>query len=191
MAETGSRLPSAKRRQQLIEAGIEIAREEGGNAVSLARVADRAGVSKPIAYRHFGTLTGLLGEMHREVVAGYERAVAEAVTASRDETGGAVAVIAAAYVDHSLGLGGVFKAITAARTAAEGMGGETFAPPETYVELAMQGVGLSREAAVPLIVMFLGAADNLVAAVQAGVLTRDAAVVHLVDLFSVAVAVPQ
>lgn len=178
------RMASSRRRQLLIEAGIVIAREEGGRAVSLARVAERCGVSKPIAYRHFGTLAALLEEMQRHVVGGYESAVTEAMGDARLVHSDAVAVIAKAYIEHSVGDGAVYEAISAARVALEGATEETFVLPERYVELVTETFGMPREAAVPLLVMFLGAADNLVAAVHAGAIAPTQAVDHLTGLFT-------
>jgi hypothetical protein len=43
------------------------AREEGAGSLTLARLADACGVSKPIAYQHFGSLTGLLAAMLQRV----------------------------------------------------------------------------------------------------------------------------
>ncbi|WP_433926493.1 TetR/AcrR family transcriptional regulator [Sorangium cellulosum] len=54
------RLSKAERREQLLETALEIVREEGTDALTLGRVAERAGVTKPIAYEHFGTRSGLL-----------------------------------------------------------------------------------------------------------------------------------
>lgn len=54
------RLSKTERRDQLLEVARTIVREEGTDAVTLAYVADRAGVTKPIAYEHFETRAGLL-----------------------------------------------------------------------------------------------------------------------------------
>src|SRR5688500_17488341 len=67
MAESSSkRLSKAERRAQLLDTALDVVRDEGTDALTLARVAERAGVSKPIAYQHFETRGGLL-------VALYER----------------------------------------------------------------------------------------------------------------------
>jgi len=48
------------RRQQLLDAAIELVAEQGFQGVSVLSVARRAGVSRPIVYEHFGDLRGLL-----------------------------------------------------------------------------------------------------------------------------------
>ncbi|WP_437971086.1 helix-turn-helix domain-containing protein [Sorangium sp. So ce260] len=57
---TSKRLPKAERRKQLLETARTIVREEGTDALTLGHLAERAGVSKPIAYEHFKTRSGLL-----------------------------------------------------------------------------------------------------------------------------------
>lgn len=59
------RLAGEARRQAMLDAARAILREEGFEAVTLARVAEQTGVSKPIAYNHFGTLTGLFLAVYR------------------------------------------------------------------------------------------------------------------------------
>jgi AcrR family transcriptional regulator len=53
------RLPKEQRREQLLDTALAIVREQGTDAITLSYVAERAGVSKPIAYGHFGTRAGL------------------------------------------------------------------------------------------------------------------------------------
>jgi AcrR family transcriptional regulator len=59
------RLSKEKRRQQLLETALSIVREEGADRLTLGHLAARAGVSKPIAYDHFGTRAGLLIELYK------------------------------------------------------------------------------------------------------------------------------
>jgi AcrR family transcriptional regulator len=54
------RLTAAARRDQLLDATSEIVAEQGFQGVSVSSAAQRAGVSRPIVYEHFGDLHGLL-----------------------------------------------------------------------------------------------------------------------------------
>lgn len=66
MSETPTRrLPKPVRREQLLDTALAIVREQGTNALTLGYVAERAGVSKPIAYEHFKTRSGLLIAMYK------------------------------------------------------------------------------------------------------------------------------
>jgi AcrR family transcriptional regulator len=53
------RLPAAARRAQLIEIGRKVFAERGYEATSVEEIAERAKVSKPIVYEHFGGKEGL------------------------------------------------------------------------------------------------------------------------------------
>lgn len=73
------RLPAAVRRAQLVEIGRRVFAERGYEAASVEEIADRAKVSKPIVYEHFGGKEGLYAVIvDREVehiVASIESAV--------------------------------------------------------------------------------------------------------------------
>ena len=73
------RLPAAARRAQLVEIGRRVFAERGYEAASVEEIADRAKVSKPIVYEHFGGKEGLYAVIvDREVehiVASIESAV--------------------------------------------------------------------------------------------------------------------
>ena len=55
------RLPAAARRAQLIDVGRGVFAEHGYEGTSVEEIAERAGVSKPIVYEHFGGKEGLYG----------------------------------------------------------------------------------------------------------------------------------
>lgn len=53
------RLPASERRAQLIEVGRTVFAKRGYEATSMEEIADRAKVSKPVVYEHFGGKEGL------------------------------------------------------------------------------------------------------------------------------------
>ena len=61
------RLSKAKRREQLLDVALGIVADSGADALTLGSLAERAGVSKPIAYEHFGTRSGLLIDLYRRI----------------------------------------------------------------------------------------------------------------------------
>ncbi len=61
------KLTKAERRKQLLETAHEIVRDEGTDALTLGYLAERAGVTKPIAYEHFETRAGLLVALYQEI----------------------------------------------------------------------------------------------------------------------------
>src|SRR5207245_8271831 len=57
--EVSRRLTASARRAQLIEVGRAVFAERGYEAASVEEIAERAKVSKPIVYEHFGGKEGL------------------------------------------------------------------------------------------------------------------------------------
>ncbi|WP_433203431.1 TetR/AcrR family transcriptional regulator [Nocardia sp. CA-107356] len=78
------RLQPADRREQLLDAALRIVAEEGFTSVSIAAVAERGGVTRPVVYDSFGSRDELLEELiEREtarMAAAVERSVDGAVT---------------------------------------------------------------------------------------------------------------
>jgi AcrR family transcriptional regulator len=53
-------MTATARREQLLRVTIKIVAEEGFQGVSIQSVAQKAGITRPIVYEHFGDLDGLL-----------------------------------------------------------------------------------------------------------------------------------
>lgn len=64
MART--RLSRAERYGQLVEVSWGLVRAEGADALTLGRLAERAGVAKPVVYSHFSSRTALLAALFSE-----------------------------------------------------------------------------------------------------------------------------
>jgi AcrR family transcriptional regulator len=60
-----SRLPRARRRDHLLDAAAQLIVSGGVEAVSMESVADRAGVSRPLVYKHFANRTDMLVDLYR------------------------------------------------------------------------------------------------------------------------------
>jgi len=108
------RLPKAERREQLLETALEIVRDEGTDALTLGYLAERAGISKPIAYTHFTTRSGLLIALALKVddqhLAVYLDAVKQAPRRLKD----VARVASSAYMHCFTTLGPEWHAISAA-----------------------------------------------------------------------------
>jgi AcrR family transcriptional regulator len=185
MAETrppaaSKRMPKAQRRRQLLATAFEIVRSEGTDALTLARLAERAGVTKPIAYEHFGTRAGLLAALYRDYEEQQTKAMHAAIEAGGRTLEDVASIVSAAYVDCVLSAGPACDDIAAALSAFEetkdflqssrdyniGELRKAFAP----------FVKLPRRRAAALLAGVLGAADALSHAAAAGRMSRAAAV---------------
>lgn len=72
------------RRQQLISAASAIALEDGGRAVTVAAVAERAGLSRTSVYEYFGSSAELVADLVIEELTHFSKALRESTDASPD-----------------------------------------------------------------------------------------------------------
>jgi AcrR family transcriptional regulator len=64
---TTPRLSKQARREQLLDTALAMVRTHGADGLTLVTLAEAAGVSRPIAYDHFGTRAGLLIALYRQL----------------------------------------------------------------------------------------------------------------------------
>jgi AcrR family transcriptional regulator len=115
------KLPKQERREQLLDCAQEMVREEGTDALTLARVAERAGVTKPVAYDHFGTRETLMAELFRRIDDRQTAILLETLKATADELDADAATIAAAYMGCAREVGTEWYALSAALRGSETM----------------------------------------------------------------------
>ncbi|WP_240359089.1 TetR/AcrR family transcriptional regulator [Pyxidicoccus trucidator] len=115
------RMSKEERRQQLLETASDIVRAEGTEALTLGYLAERAGVTKPIAYEHFGTRAGLLIALYKELDERQNRVMRAALEANGKTLEDVARIVSAAYVDCALTMGPEFGALSAALSATEEM----------------------------------------------------------------------
>lgn len=97
------RLTREARRAQLLGVAYEIIKREGTDALTLAHLAEQAGVSKPIAYDHFGTRAGMLAALFRFFDAQQVEQMTAAMAAGGDSLRAATEIAAAGYLDCLVG----------------------------------------------------------------------------------------
>lgn len=119
-AETPSPLPTRRRltreerHRQLLETAWGLIRREGTDALSLGRLAEDAGVTKPVVYDHFGTRAGLLAALYREYDERQTALMDAMLARSPQELSARVDVIAACYLDCVLTQGSEIPGVSAA-----------------------------------------------------------------------------
>ena len=113
------RLSKAERRRQLLDTALAIVRDEGADRLTLGHLAARAGVSKPVAYDHFGTRSGLLIELYKAIDREQADALRNALTTGERSLEETVEVLAAAYIHCSADTSGEWHAVGAALAGSE------------------------------------------------------------------------
>lgn len=115
--EPRRRLSRDERHRQLMDVSWRLIREEGTEALTLGRLAEQAGITKPVVYDHFGTRTGLLTALYREFDDRQTEQLQAALQTGEPTLAGRAAVIAAAYVGCVLAQGREIPGVVAALTS--------------------------------------------------------------------------
>jgi AcrR family transcriptional regulator len=111
MVESGTRARrAAERRQQILDAARSVAEDEGWSAVTSRRLADAIGYTQPVLYSHF---PGGKTEIMRTVaLAGFaELSAATREALGRRTGGGAIAAVAAVYLDFATSHPALYEAM--------------------------------------------------------------------------------
>ncbi|MBI5938789.1 MAG: TetR/AcrR family transcriptional regulator [Caulobacterales bacterium] len=169
-----------QRRLQLLETAASIVRAGGTDGLTLAHLAEEAGVTKPIAYGHFGTRAGLLIALYQHFDARQAEAVRVALAEQVRTLEDAIAILSSAYVDCVLRAGPEFGAIASALAATEEMDDFRQALRDGYVELYRDAlarfVAFPPQGAHALLTGVIGAADVLSQAAASHRMSRTEAI---------------
>jgi len=187
MSQTSSkRLPKAERRDQLLETAIKIVREEGTDALTLGYLAERALVSKPIAYEHFKSRSGLLIALYRQMDDQHVTALREALAGTRRRLKEVAHVMARAYMNCFTSIGPEWHAISGAMKGDEEMEAFQRRQLDAYVDLYGEALSpyadLSRDALRVRCIAIIGAGEALAQDMSRGRVDEEAAVECLASL---------
>lgn len=188
------RLSKEQRRRQLLDTALEIIRSEGTDALTLGYLAERSGVSKPIAYEHFGTRAGVLIALYRACDERQRETMHEALRIKSSNAHEIAAVLSTAYIDCVLSATPEFGAIAAALAATEEMEAFRRSLQSSYmaeIRAAFTPVGIN---ILPegngLLIGVLGAAEMLAQAAINGTISRDEAADSLVRIIVASLRLP-
>jgi AcrR family transcriptional regulator len=108
------RLSKDARREQLLDSAMAIVAQNGADALTLGSLADRAGISKPVVYEHFGTRSGLLIALYRLIDDRQVTVLVEALSRAPRRLRDVARIVAAAYMKCYAEVGPEWHAISAA-----------------------------------------------------------------------------
>ncbi|MBW1249084.1 TetR/AcrR family transcriptional regulator [Pseudomonas tolaasii] len=172
------RLSREDRLRQLLDVAWQLVREEGTEALTLGRLAELAGVTKPVVYDHFVTRAGLLAALYEDFDGRQDQVFTQAIAASAETLDDRAWVIAASYVDCVLLQGREIPGVIAALSSSPEL--ETLKRRYEAVFLAKCRDALSPfapDGQVPQAGLraMLGAAEALSHAAASGELSREEA----------------
>ncbi|GAA4964701.1 TetR/AcrR family transcriptional regulator [Actinoplanes utahensis] len=110
------RMSKQQRHTQLLQVARELIRDAGTGEFTLARLADRAGVTKPLVYDHFGDRDGVLAELYREFEARQRETLRAALGETEPDLPPVADLVAGAYIDCCLAEGRELADVVAALT---------------------------------------------------------------------------
>jgi AcrR family transcriptional regulator len=117
--DKAQRLSQAERRRQLLDTALCIVRNEGADRLTLGHLAATAGVSKPVAYDHFRTRSGLLIELYRWIDTERVNAFRTAMATGKRTFSETTSMLACAYIDCAADMTDEFHAVGAALAGSE------------------------------------------------------------------------
>ncbi|MBC3302562.1 TetR/AcrR family transcriptional regulator [Pseudomonas sp. SWRI18] len=176
-----SRLSREDRLRQLLDVAWQLVRDEGTEALTLGRLAELAGVTKPVVYDHFVTRAGLLAALYRDFDARQDRVFSERIEASGANLEDRAWVIAASYVECVLLQGREIPGVIAALSSS---------PELESLKREYEAIFLDkcRDALAPFgrvsqagLRAMLGAAQELSQAAASGEISREEAQQELLE----------
>jgi len=129
------RLPKAERRQQLLDVARSIVRDEGTDALTLASLAERADVSRPITYGHFKTRSGLLIALARNIDDRQVELLRDALAKTQPRLAEVARVVATSYMQCVTTVSREWHALTAALKGDAEMDAVQHALLERYADI--------------------------------------------------------
>jgi len=176
----GPRLSKADRRRQLLETALDVIRREGTHALTLAHVAELAGVSKPVAYEHFETRDGLLKALYLHLDSLQSGRVEAAFESGPLSVADLAGLFSRVFIDCAVQSGPEYAAIEAALAASNEL--MAFRLELRSVYLATYRTALGRvlpgdlDRLTPVLLALHGAASQLAQEVTTGRMARETAI---------------
>jgi AcrR family transcriptional regulator len=164
-AASRSRLGRDERRELLLDVAVAIAEERSLDDVTMEAVAERAGVSRPLLYKHFANRDELLGAMYRREAANLHERLAARVAAATTLEGMFDALMSGA-LEASAERGPIFSALRSAggwtREVRREQRSRDSTTSRTFATIARRE-GLDPRRAAPATTMLLSLVDSVVA----------------------------
>lgn len=156
----------------------QLIRQEGTDTLSLGRLAEAAGITKPTVYEHFGTRQGLLEALYRDFDLRQNKMIDDAIAASKPLLAERTHVVATSYIACALAEGREIPGVLAALSGSPELARLRKQCQLDYLEKCRQAfapfVGPAGLADAALWAM-LGAADGLAAVALSGDISEQQA----------------
>lgn len=181
-----TRMSKNDRHEQLLTLAAEMVTQQGADRLTLQTLAERAGVSKPITYNHFGDRKGLLTQLYQ----GYDDRLIRDIRAIKQPADATLAdlanTLAVAYFRCVVRNGHVYDAVIAALCSYPDFTDLRTRICRFFVAFYREHFGsvadVHNTQTTPILIAIYGASDELARAVTNGDLVKDEAVSTLTAL---------
>jgi AcrR family transcriptional regulator len=165
-AVAGGRLQSSARRDALLDATVALVRTKGVHEVSMEAVAERAGVSRPLVYKHFANRDGLLAAAYRREASKLHAELASEVAAA-DSVAEMYRALLRGSIRATAERGQIFTGLRAAggwnRDIRREQRSRDRDTVRAFAAVAAREYGLDRERSTSVTAVLLGALDAVLA----------------------------
>nr|WP_240196523.1 TetR/AcrR family transcriptional regulator [Stenotrophomonas lactitubi] len=180
--EPRRRLTREQRARQLLDVAWALVGEEGTDALTLGRLAEAAGVAKPLAYDHFETRNGLLAALYADYDQRQTVVFDERIGSAKARLKERAHAIASGYIDCVLSQGSEIQDILAALAGSPELREVRRRYQQDFIDKCAQWLGpFAAGEVVPASGLWaiLGAAETLSEAVAADAVEHAAAEAEL------------
>ncbi|MCE4062725.1 TetR/AcrR family transcriptional regulator [Pandoraea sputorum] len=181
-AASRRRMPREARTRQLLDVAWTLVGSEGTDALTLGRLAEDAGVTKPVVYDHFGSRNGLLAALYQDFDARQTALFDAAVAAAKPTLQDKARVIASSYVTCVVTQGREIPGVLAALGGSAELAAVKREYQQSFIaKCAAIFAPFASPGGIPAPAMWamLGAADALSDAAVTGEITADDAQTEL------------
>lgn len=172
------RMPRDFRTRQLLDVSWKLIGDEGTDALTLGRLAEEAGVTKPVVYDHFRTRNGLLAALYEDFDVRQNAIIDAAIAAARPTLKNKARVIATSYVECVLTQGREIPGVLAALSGSPELASVKRQYQQAFIEKCQKILAPfagSRGISLASMWAMLGAADSLSDAAITGDITENQA----------------
>ncbi len=183
----GTRLSSEERRSSLLDVAKELVTATGSDEVTMGNVAERAGVTRMLVYKHFENREDLLVELYRREAKQLDRTIRAAVVAAPDGFEPKLRAFIVAVVEAIDEHGPFFnplRSIGRDQGARQDRRGWDRRTSSYFVDLAVRDLGVDPDAATTVLGVMLTGVQSLIA--QAGSRRGRDRRAELIDTFVLA-----
>ena len=179
------RLARADRFDQLVSEAWALVRSEGTDALTLGRLAERAGVTKPVVYSHFPSRPALLAALFTEFDDRQTTMLQQYLDAAEESLDGRAHAIADSYIGCALAQGRELTGVLAALQGSPELERVKRAADDAYAGTCRQLLAPytpTKTVARSSLTAIFGAADALAQAAVSGDLSPEQARAELATL---------